>query len=319
MMRGLFAGLGRHLLQAVILALIVSTACFAMLRTLPGDPAYRVAAGRYGYDNVSTRAAEAVRAELALDRAWPEALVDWWGRVASLDFGLSMVTGEPVMDELMHHLGHTLWLAAVASVLAWLIGLPFGILAGLRPGGWIDRTCLLLTVLLRAAPPFLIALALVIVLSVQLGALPAAGHRAASHVVLPACALALALAGGTARVAREAVVDVIRSPYFDFALSRGLSSTQALWRHGLRNAALPLLEYGGMQLVMLVEGVVVVETLFAWPGLGHALVHALFWRDVPTLQASVLVLAWAFALFHALIDWLCQLLDPRRQAAGMPR
>ncbi|WP_232417838.1 ABC transporter permease [Methyloversatilis thermotolerans] len=318
MIRTFFSGLGRHVLQALVLALVVSTACFAMLRTLPGDPAYRVAAGRYGYDNVSVRAAEAVRAELALDRPWPEALIDWWGRVASLDFGLSMVTGEPVMDELVHHLGHTLWLAALATVLAWLIGLPFGILAGLRPGGWIDRACLLITVLLRAAPPFLIAIALVVVFSVQLGALPAAGHRAPSHVLLPALALALALAGGTARVAREAVVDVIRSPYFDFALSRGLSSRQALWRHGLRNAALPLLEYGGMQLVLLVEGVVVVETLFAWPGLGHALVHALFWRDVPTLQASVLVLALAFVLFHALVDWLCRLLDPRRKRVEQP-
>lgn len=303
----------QRLVQALLVALLVGTLCFFMTRMLPGDMAYRIAAGRYGYDMVTTEAAQAVRAELGLDRPWHAALAQWWGQLAQLDLGVSQVTAQPVLVEISHQLGPTLRLSLLAMVLSLLIGPTLGVLAGLRPGGWVDRLTLALSVGLRALPPFLLGLVLVLLFSVQLGALPAAGHADHGGILLPALTLALGLAAVSCRVARDAMVQVRGSAYFAFALTKGLTPWQALTRHGVRNVAAPVTAYLGVQLVSLVEGVVLVETIFAWPGIGHALVHAIFGRDVPMIQGTALVLGLLFVLLNALVDAACALIDPRRR------
>lgn len=303
----------QRLVQALLVALLVGTLCFFMTRMLPGDMAYRIAAGRYGYDMVTTEAAQAVRAELGLDRPWHVALAQWWGQLAQLDLGVSQVTAQPVLVEISHQLGPTLRLSLLAMALSLLIGPTLGVLAGLRPGGWVDRLTLALSVGLRALPPFLLGLVLVLLFSVQLGALPAAGHADHGGILLPALTLALGLAAVSCRVARDAMVQVRGSAYFAFALTKGLTPWQALTRHGVRNVAAPVTAYLGVQLVSLVEGVVLVETIFAWPGIGHALVHAIFGRDVPMIQGTALVLGLLFVLLNALVDAACALIDPRRR------
>ncbi len=307
--------LGQRALQGVLVAVFVGTLSFFMLRSLPGDLAYRVAAARYGYDMVSTAAADAVRAELGLDRPWWSALMSWWTDLLSFDLGTSLVSGEPVTHALAHELGHTVMLALVAIALSALIALPIGVLAGLRPNGWLDRSALAVSVALRALPPFLLGLLIVLLFSVQLGAFPAAGHGEHGNLFLPALTLALGLAAVSSRVVRDAMADVVASPYFAFALTKGLSEGRALLRHGLRNVGVPAVAYLGVQTVFLIEGVVVVETLFAWPGIGHALVHAIFGRDVPMLQGTVLTLALLFVAFNALIDLACLAIDPRQRNA----
>ena len=159
--------LGRRLLQALLVALLVGTLCFFMTRLLPGDTAFRIAAGRYGYDMVDAAAAEAVRAELGLNRPAFVALAEWWGRLLRLDLGVSLVTAQPVMAEVAHQLGQTLRLSFWAVLLSVLLGPIPGVLAGLRPGGWLDRGTLALSVLLRAMPPFVLGLILVLVFSVR--------------------------------------------------------------------------------------------------------------------------------------------------------
>ncbi|WP_075257615.1 ABC transporter permease [Herbaspirillum camelliae] len=310
----LAAALMPRLLQAVLVALLVGTLCFFMTRMLPGDMAYRIAAGRYGYDMVTTEAALAVRDELGLDRPWFMALSEWWSRLLHLDLGVSQVTSQPVLAEIAHQLGPTLRLSLLAMALSLLVGPTLGVLAGLHPGRWLDRATLALSVGLRALPSFLLGLILVLLFSVQLGALPAAGHGDHGGILLPALTLALGLAAVSCRVARDAMVQVRQSEYFAFALTKGLSPAQALARHGLRNVAAPVTAYLGVQLVMLVEGVVLVETIFAWPGIGHALVHAIFGRDVPMIQGTALVLGLMFVLFNALVDAACAFLDPRGRA-----
>ena len=311
------AMLMRRTLQIVVLALLIGTLCFFMARALPGDLATRIAAGRYGYDMVSNAAADAVRAELGLDRPMWQALLHWLGELARLDLGVSLVSGDPVLHEIAHSLGHTLWLSAVAAAMAALMGLPLGIWAGLHAQGLVDRATMAVAVLLRALPPFMLALLLMIVVAVQFGALPVAGHGHAGSVLLPALTLALGMAAGLARVARGAMLAVVRSPAWEFARTKGLGDGQALWRHGLRNAAVPVVTWLGIQTVFLVEGALVVETLFAWPGIGHALVHAIFGRDIPVLQGTALAMGLMFVLFNLLIDALCMVLDPRlRQGAA---
>lgn len=304
-----------RLWQAFLVALIVGTLTFFLMRLLPGDMAFRIAASRYGYDLVSATAAEAVRAELGLDRPLWQALAAWWGDLLRLNLGTSLVSGEPVLHELAHELGRTLQLSATALVLSALLGVPLGLLAGRRPGGWLDSLTLTMAVLLRAVPPFVLGLVLILGLAVQLSALPAAGHGEHGSLVLPALTLALPLAALSCRVARDAMVSVGGSAYFAFAMTKGLSERQAMLRHGLRNIGVPVVAYLGVQMVVLVEGVVVVETLFAWPGIGHALVHAIFGRDVPMIQGAALAMGLLFVLFNALVDLACQVIDPRRRAA----
>lgn len=303
--------LASRLAQALAVALLVGAATFVMMRSLPGDAAWRIAAGRYGYDNVNAAAAQAVRAELGLGGPWFPAFLQWMGDLARLDFGFSLVSGRPVIAEIGHQLGASLWLALVAVVLSLMIGPPLGILAGLRPGSLFDQALLVVSAALKAVPQFLMALMLILVLSVQLGWLPAAGYGEPRHLILPALALALGLAAVNARIARDAMAGVAAMPFYAFAQWKGLTRAQVLWRHGLRNVSVPLLTYLGLQFMLLVEGVVVIESIVGWPGIGHALVHAVFARDVPMVQGTALMLGLGFVSINALIDLLAARLDPR--------
>lgn len=300
-----------RIIQAGLVAVLIGTATFAMMRALPGDMAWRIASHRYGYDNVDAAAADAVREELALDGPALPALMRWLGDLARLDFGNSLVSGSPVMGEVVHQLGASLQLAVAALALSLLIGPPLGILAGLRPGGVLDRGLLVLSTGLRAVPQFLLALVLILLLSVGLRLLPAAGHGEARHFILPTVTLALGLAAVNARIARDAMARIAAMPFWRFAEWKGLSRRQVLLRHGLRNVAVPLVTYLGLQFVTLVEGVVIVESVFGWPGIGHALVHAIFARDVPMVQGTALVLGLGFVLVNAGVDAMTRKLDPR--------
>lgn len=308
----------RRAAQAVGVALLVSTLCFLIVVQLPGDAAYRIAAGRYGYDLVDQGTADSVRAELGLDRpAWQQ-LASWLGDLVQLDFGTSLVTSRPVVEEVGFYLLGTLQLAAVALVIAVVIGGGLGVVAARRPGGWFDRVTTTWVAGVRAVPPFLLGLLLVVVLSAQLGLLPAVGHGDAASIVLPALTLGAGLSGLVARVTRDAVVEVRQSEYVRFAQTKGLAERWVLLRHVVRNAAVVLVPYLGVQAVILIEGVVVVESLFAWQGLGHAMVHAVFWRDVPVLQATALVLALLVVAVNTAVDLAVLWLDPRPRALEVP-
>lgn len=303
--------LGYRLAQALMVALMIGVLTFLMMQALPGDMAFRIAAGRYGYDMVDAAAAQAVRVELGLDRPAWQAFALWLGDLARLDLGVSVISGRPVWAEIRHQLGASLHLAVVLSA---LIGPPLGILAGLRAGGWLDRVLLVLSSGLRAVPQFLMGLILIVLVSIQLGWLPAAGHGRPEHVILPALTLALGLAAASARVARDAMAGVAARPFYAFGRWKGLSEGQMLRRHGLRNIGVAMVTFLSLQFVMLVEGVVVVESIFGWPGIGHALVHAIFGRDVPMVQGTALLLGLGFVVLNALTDLLARLIDPR----GMP-
>lgn len=303
--------LRQRTIQAVAVVLLVSTACFAIIQSLPGDIAFRIAAGRYGYDQVTAASADTVRAELGLDRpAWQQ-LPDWLGDLFSLDLGTSLVTGTSVAGELGLYLSSSLQLAAAALALALPVGVTAGALAASRPGGVLDRLTTLGVSGARSLPPFLLGLVLILVFSVHLGVLPAAGHGGAGNIVLPAVTLAVGLSGLFARVARDTVARIRQSDYVRFAATKGLGGRLVFLRHVLRNVGVTLLPYLGVQLLVLIEGVVVVESLFAWPGLGHALVHAIFWRDLPMIQATALALALLVVALNTLVDLGTLALDPR--------
>jgi peptide/nickel transport system permease protein len=304
-----------RLTQAGIVALVVGTLSFALMRLLPGDAAMRIAAGRYGPDAQIADAAERVRLELGLDRPWLVQLLEWLGNLLRFDLGHSLVTGAPVIEELKVQLGASVWLALAALALSLLLGPAVGIVAGMRPGGVADRVGLAGSVGLRAVPPFLLGLLLMLIFSVWLRLLPPAGYGSLRELFLPAFTLALGLAAVSSRVTRNAFAGVAKAPYFAFARYKGLPETALVRRHGLRNAAIPVVSYLSVQAIYLIEGVVVVESIFAYPGIGHALVHAIVERDVPMVQGTALVMGLLFVLITAIVDAVSAWLDPRLRKA----
>lgn len=303
--------LRQRAVQAAAVVLLVSSGCFAIVQSLPGDIAFRIAAGRYGYDQVTAASADSVRSELGLDRpAWQQ-LLDWLADLATLDLGTSLVTGAGILGELRLYLSSSLQLAAAALALALAVGATAGALAAAKPGGALDRITTLWVSAARALPPFLLGLLLILFFSVHLGVLPAAGHGEASSIVLPAATLAVGLSGLFARVTRDTVVQIRQSEYVRFAATKGLGEPLVFLRHILRNTGVTLMAYIGVQLLVLIEGVVIVESLFAWPGLGHALVHAIFWRDIPMIQATALALTLLVVAMNTVVDLGSLALDPR--------
>lgn len=303
--------LARRAAQAAGVALAVTVTCFVIVQQLPGDIAFRIAAGRYGYDKVDAAAAAEIRSDLNLDApAWQQ-LGIWILDALRLDFGTSLVTGASVIGELGHHLSATVQLASVALLISVALGAVIGTMAARSRGGVVDRLTDAWVALVRALPPFVLGLLLIIVFSVQLGWVPAAGHGQGSNIVLPALTLAVGLSGLFARVTRDSVARILESDQVHFAQTKGLAQHVVLARHVLRNAGVTLVAYLGVQILILVEGVVVVESLFAWPGLGHALVHAVFWRDIPAMQATVLALALIVVVVSTLVDLAVLALDPR--------
>lgn len=303
--------LAGRLVQALLVALVVGAASFAMMHALPGDAAFRIAAGRYGYDIADAAAAELVRAELRLDQPMWVQLVAWLGALASFDLGHSLVTGASVAHEVASQLANSLTLAVAGVGLSLFFAVPAGVLAASRPGGVVDTLLLAVSIVLRAMPAYAIGIVLMLVLAVHMGLAPVAGHGTAANLPLPALTLALGMAAVSSRVVRDAVLDVMRSDQVRFARAKGLGPTLVLVRHVARNAAIPVVAYVGVQLAYVIEGVVIVESLFAWPGIGHALVHALFARDVPMVQGTALALGLMFVGLNLVIDLLCRGLDPR--------
>ena len=297
--------------QALVVALVVGIVSFAMMQALPGDAAYRIAAGRYGYDVMDAAAAETVRIELGLDRPWWAQLWSWLGALATLDLGRSLVYGSPVVEEVATQLRYSLLLAGGAVIASLLIALPVGIAAGMRPGGAVDRIGLALSIFLRAVPAFALGVVLVLIFAVQLGLLPVAGFRGPQHLILPSLTLGLGLAAVSSRVVRDAVTEAMSAEWRLFARTKGLGARLTVLRHVLRNAALPVVAYVGVQGAYLIEGVVIVETVFAWPGIGHALVHAIFARDVAMVQGTALALGLIYVALNLAIDLACRVIDPR--------
>ena len=308
--------LAKRLIQLFLVIWSVGTLTFVLTRLLPGDMAYRIAASRYGYDQTDSAAAALVQAEFGLDLPWWRSYASWLTDLLQLNLGKSLVSGESVWALIGHQFGHTFALALVALLLAFLIGPPLGLLAAMKPQGLFDRFTLIFSTLLRSFPAFIIGIALITLFSVQLKWLPAAGYGELQHFFLPALTLALGLSAVSIRVSRNAMVAVATSEYYQFSRLKGLNKTLRFVRHGLRNVAIPILAYHSVQLIYLIEGVVIVESLFAWPGSGHALVHAVIARDVPMIQGTALIMGAIFVLLNMAVDMLNRLIDPRIRYHG---
>ena len=300
--------------QILLVVFVVGSLTFVITRLLPGDMSYRIAAGRYGYDMVDGNAAELVRQEIGLDQPAVMSYLNWLWDLATWDLGNSLVSGTPITSILAHEFGNTLSLALVAIALTVVLGPTLGIFITLSKSRIAESIAVATAVATRSVPAYVIGILLIILMSVQLGMLPVAGCSRPIHYILPAITLAIPLSAVSCRITSESLKMVMSSDYFEFSQLKGLSTWQSFVRHGIRNMAIPVIAYHGVQLIYLVEGLVIVETLFAWPGIGHSMVHAVFSRDVPMIQGTAMTLALTFVCLNALLDIIYRMIDPREVA-----
>ena len=301
-------------LVLVLSVVVASVVVFGFMRVLPGDPA-RVALGI----NASDEAVAQLRAQFGLDRPLAVQYLDWVGGLLTLDPGIEFVSKAAIGPQIADRLQVTLWLVLTAMVLALVVAVPVGVWMALRhrhPDG------ILLTALSQlgiAVPAFLAGILLISVFAVRLRWVPSGGWVVPAEdpvgfvrrLALPSISLALVQAAVLARYVRSAVLDVMREDYLRTARAKGLRPVQALVRHGLRNAAVPVVTVLGLQLATLLIGAVVIERVFVIPGLGSLLLDSVAQRELLTVQAVVMVLVVAVLLINFLVDLLYLLIDPR--------
>lgn len=299
----------RRLLQAIPVLFGVSVGVFLMLHLVPGDPAEIVAGQMASREDV-----ENVRRALGLDPPLLEQYLQFAGRALSGDFGTSFRTGRPVSEEILARYGNTLLLGSVALLIAVIAGGLAGIVAAVKRFTWIDNLALALSILAISTPAFSLGLLLILGFAVWFSVLPMSGFDTWQALVLPALTLSAASMAVICRIMRSSLVEVMDNQYVRTARAKGLREHLVVWRHGVRNALIPVVTVAGLQLGYLLGSAVVTETVFAWPGLGRLLVQSILARDFPVVQASVLVVAVTFILVNIVTDLLYALLDPRISA-----
>ncbi len=316
-----------RLAQGVVIVLLVSAVIFVLLRAVPGDPA-RLIVGGMADDQVR----EELSAELGLTDPIPIQYAIYMANVLQGDLGQSFVRPAQAQEEvgntedisrsnrasvsrlILERLPLTLGLAAMSLVLALIISVPLGVFAGLRPGGWPDKLAFYTGSFFVSIPSFWLGLVLILLISVKLGWLPAIGYQSFAYVILPAIVLAVEISPVIMRTISVSMAEVMQQKFIEYGQVRGLNYRQVIVNHGLRNASVPLLNVLGIQASTLLGGVVVVEYVFNYPGLGLLTIDAVLQRDFPVLQGIALFLAGTFVLVNIAIDVIATLIDPRLES-----
>jgi glutathione transport system permease protein len=284
---------------------MISVAVFAFVHMLPGDPARLVAGQEASADDVA-----AVRAALGLDRPLWDQYRIYLGNVLTGEFGLSLKSHRPVITEIGERFMPTLWLTLASMVWATAAGLLIGVLSAVRRGRWQDHAGMIVAVSGISMPSFWLGLLMINLLSVRLGLLPTSGYGTLGHFVMPSLALGAGVAAVMARFTRSAFIEISREDYIRTARAKGVFERLVIWKHVLRNALIPIITMVGLQFGFLLGGSIVVETVFAWPGLGRLLVDSVSYRDYPVIQAEILLFSLEFILINLGVDVLYAFANP---------
>ena len=301
----------RRLIHAVFVLWGVVTAVFFLVR-LTGDPA------AFLVDQTATQAEVAhARRLLGLDRPLHVQYVEFIAAIPRGDFGQSIRERRPAMGMVLEHLWPaTAELAAAALALSILPAIPLGVISATRRNGLPDHLSRVGSLLLQSMPSFWLGLMLILVFAVGLGGLlPAYGSGSLRHLILPAITLAAAPLAQNVRLIRAGMLEVLGQDYVRTARAKGLAERLVIYRHGLWNAAIPVLTVTGLSLGFMLSGAIVIETVFSWPGLGRLIVQAVPGRDFPVIQAGVFVFALIFVALNLLVDALYAVVDPRIRLA----
>jgi peptide/nickel transport system permease protein len=295
-----------RLFQAVFVIFGVSLLVYFILHLTGGD----IAAGMLP-DWATAAQVEQYRREMGLDLPIHEQYLHWLGGIVHGDFGTSFRNDQPAMQLVAERFPATVRLALTAEVIALLVAFPLGVLAALRRGSWWDRGCMALALLGQSVPHFWLGLMLILLVAVNLRWLPVSGSEGPSYLILPALTLATAPPAQLARLVRSGTLEMLHRDFVRTARAKGLAESVVVSRHALRNALLPLVTVMGLELGTLLNGSVVVESVFAWPGVGRVVVTALQQRDIPVVEAGVFLIAGLYILINLGVDLLYAALDPR--------
>lgn len=292
----------------------ITLVVFVAMQMIPGDPILALL-----QDNYTEELAQQLRAKLGLDQPVPVQYVMWLKRLVTGDWGTSILSKRPVLEEILHRLPVTLELLVLALTVALLIAVPVGVISAIRPNTFLDYSAMTLTILGISLPEFFLGALLLLVFSLNLQWLPATNFVPISeslwqnlrHMLLPALTLGLPRAALIARLVRNSMLEVTRQDYIDAARAKGLSEFLVINKHALKNALIPTVTVVGLQIGYLIGGAIIVESLFALPGIGSFGIDAILQRDYPMVQAFAIVASSGFLLSNVLVDLVYTVLDPR--------
>jgi peptide/nickel transport system permease protein len=297
----------RRLALGVLTVLAVTLVLFSVMQLMPGDPIRLLAdPGR-----VPPHRIEALRRQWGLDRPVAVQYLYWLGNLVRGDFGHSIISGQSVSVLMGSRLPFTLMLAVTALLLHYLLAVPLGLLAAVRSGSRLDRTIVVVTTALRTIPGFWLAILLMLLFAIRLRWFPISGYQGFSSLVLPVATLTLPMLGGTVRLTRAEVLETIGEPFVLTAYAKGLGHRAVRLRHVLRNALIPVTVMFFLSLPWVVGGSVIIENIFAWPGMGRLLWSSITNQDLPVVQGIIVVIAVLTVICNTIGDVISGLLDPR--------
>ncbi len=309
--------IAKRIVYALPIMLGVALVCFTLVHLAPGDPLVSVLP-----PDASETLKQQLMALYGFDRPYPEQFLKWLGRTVQGDLGSSIRTNRPVSLEVAKAVSNTLMLSALATIIGFVLGGLFGFVAGYFRNTWIDKLASLISVIGVSVPHYWLGMVLVIIFSVTLGWLPPTGAGPGGseawrwdwshvrHLILPAVTMSVIPMGIIARTVRALVAETLSQEFIVGLRAKGLSEF-GVFRHVVKNAAPTALAVMGIQLGYLLGGSILIETVFAWPGTGLLLNDAIFQRDLPVLQGTILVLAMFFVILNVVVDVLQTALDPR--------
>lgn len=300
----------KRLLYSVLVIVGISAIAF-MLMHLAGDPAAFLSS-----PDATPQEIEALRVANGFDRPIIVQYLNWLGHVAHGDFGTSFRNNRPALEMVLEVLPRTLLLIACALALSAFVGVVTGVVAAVFRGNMFDRLVIAGSVLAQSVPTFWLGIVLILIFSARLRLLPTSGFRGAEHLILPTITLAAFQVGTFARIARSSMLELLDSDFVRTARAKGASATSVVFGHALPNAALPIITLIGLQLGGLYGGAIVTETVFGWPGVNTMALSAISSRDIPVIQAYVVVVGVLVVLTNLVIEFAYTLLDPRARIGG---
>lgn len=295
----------RRFIRGILTLWVVVTLVFFGLR-LSGDPVFLMLG-----DEASPEAVTALREQLGLEDPLPVQYVRYFQTIGQGDFGDSLRERRPVTEIVAERLPATAQLASAAILLAIALGVPMGVFAALRRNTLVDRGLMAIAFVGQSAPSFFVGIMLILLFSMQLQILPSSGSGTWQHLLMPALALSTASMASLARLTRSAVLEVLSKDYVRTARAKGLKESVVQMRHVLRNASIPVITVLGLQIGLAISGAIVIETVFAWPGMGRLIIGAVTNRDYPVIQMAVLLIAASVVLVNFIVDILYGVIDPR--------
>ncbi len=295
----------KRLLQSLVTLVVLSIIVFCLTR-FTGDPVVLMLPDDASHEDIMQ-----LRRALGLDKPLP---VQYWyfvSRAVQGDFGRSIKGQMPVMDLISDRLPNSLKLAAVSLVITLMLALPLGVMAAVKKGTSIDTLANVVAVLGQSLPQFWVGIVLIQLFAVRLRLLPVAGTGSLYHYILPGFTLGWFLVAGIMRLLRSSMLEVLDSEFVKLARIKGLSPRTVIWKHALKNALIPVLTFGAIYLAILITGAILVETVFAWPGIGQLVYQGIVYRDFPVVQAVVMLTALIVVTVNLLVDLAYAYIDPR--------